>query len=160
MQNRITLSAAVAAALSLGSAIPAYAQWYAGGSVGKSDITFNNAARSDPFLDLGYTDALTTSSNRDTGYRVFGGYQLHKYIALEAAYVELGRFSFRTDVLPAGSLNASTRISGFELSALGLLPLSEKFSVFARIGALAGETKTSYSGNGSVEVLQIGRAHV
>ncbi len=151
MKNKITLAAAVTFAL---AAAPTYAQWYAGASVGKSDITFNNAAQSDQFLDLGFTNPNTVSSNRDTGYRVFGGYQLHKYIAVEAGYVDLGKFDFRTDVSPpAGSLAGSTRISGFELSALGLLPVGDKFTAFARVGALAGETKTSYTGTGSIQVL-------
>jgi OmpA-OmpF porin, OOP family len=157
MKNKIALATATATAavatLMLAAAAPSHAQWYVGASVGKSDITFNNATQSEQFLDLGYLDPVTTSRNRDTGYRLFGGYQLHKNVALEAAYVDLGKFGFRTDVSPAGSLIASTRISGFELSALGLLPLNERFTLFARIGALAGDTKTSYAGSGSVEAL-------
>jgi len=151
MKHKITL--AIAATLALATA-PTYAQWYAGASVGKSDITFDNAAQSDQFLDLGFPNPGTVSSTRDTGYRVFGGYQLHKYIAVEAGYVDLGKFDFRTDVSPPpGSLSGSTRISGFELSALGLLPIGDKVTAFARVGALAGETKTAYTGTGSIQVL-------
>ena len=149
--NRTVVAAL--AVVGLSAAAPSYAQWYVGASVGKSDIKFNNAAQSDQFLDLGFTNPSTVSNTKDTGYRAFGGYQLHKYIAIEAAYVDLGRFSFRTDVTPRGSLTGSTRIDGFELSALGTLPLGERFGLFARVGALSAETRTSYTGGGSIETL-------
>jgi OmpA-OmpF porin, OOP family len=150
MKNSTPLT--VATMLLLAS-MPTSAQWYVGASAGGSDISFNNAAQSDQFLDLGFTNASTMSSRKDTGYRIFGGYQLHRYIAIEGAYADLGKFDFRTDVSPAGSLMGVTKISGFEVSAVGTLPVSDRFGVFARIGALAGETKTSYTGAGSVEVL-------
>lgn len=154
MKKKVTQTAVAAiAVVGLGVATPSFANWYIGGSVGKSDIKFDNAAQSDQFLDLGFTNPSTVSKTKDTGYRLFGGYQLHKYIAVEAAYVDLGRFSFRTDVTPRGSLSGSTRIDGFELSAVGTVPLGERFGVFARVGALAAQTKTSYTGSGSIETL-------
>lgn len=152
MTTKIALIAAATASALL-TALPAHAQWYAGASVGKSDITFDNAAQSDQFLDLGFTNPVTTSSTRDTGFRVFGGYQLHRYIAIEGAYVDLGSFGFKTDVSPTGSLSGDMKISGFEVSAVGTLPINDQFGVYARVGALAGETKTSYTGAGSVQVL-------
>ena len=154
MNKTITRTVVAAMAIvGLSAAAPSYAQWYVGASIGKSDIKFDNAAQSDQFLDLGFSSPITTSTTKDTGYRAFGGYQLHKYIAIEAAYVDLGRFGFRTDVLPKGSLSGSTRIDGFEVSALGTLPLGDRFAVFARVGALAAETRTSYTGTGSIETV-------
>ena len=154
MNKKITQTALAAfAVIGLSAAAPSYAQWYVGGSIGKSDIKFNNAAQSDQFLDLGFTNPSTVSETKDTGYRLFGGYQLHKYIAVEAAYVDLGRFGFRTDVTPKGSLSGSMRIDGFEVSALGTLPLGESFGLFGRVGAFAAQTKTTYTGGGSIETL-------
>jgi OmpA-OmpF porin, OOP family len=131
----------------------ASAQWYVGANVGTSDVKRNDAIQTDQFLDLGFDSATITSDKRDVGFRLFGGYQLHKNFALEAAYVDLGKFSFRGDVTPAGTLNGATKISGAELSALGILPINERISVFARLGAFSAETKTAYSGNGSVEII-------
>jgi OmpA-OmpF porin, OOP family len=142
--------AALAAAL---IATPVSAQWYVGANIGASDIKRNDSIQADQFLELGFDSAITTSDKRDTGGRIFGGYQLHKNVAIEAAYVDLGKFSFRGDVMPTGSLIATTKISGFELAAVGTLPLSERFELFARLGAFSGETKTSYSSTGSVEIL-------
>ena len=145
------IAVAVFAVLGLSSAAPSYAQWYVGASAGKSDIKFDDAAQSDQFLDLGFDNPRTTSSNRDTGFRAFGGYQLHKYVAAELTYVDLGRFNFRTDVTPTGTLSGLTKISGVELSVLGTVPVTDRFSVLARVGAFAAETKTSYTGTGSIQ---------
>jgi OmpA-OmpF porin, OOP family len=134
-------------------AAPASAQFYIGGNVGASDIKSNNAAQADQFLDLGFESAVNTNDKRDVGYRLFGGYQLHKYVAIEGAYVDLGKFGFRTDVAPTGALSGAMKISGFEVAAVGTLPIHERFGLFARIGAFSSETKTAYNGAGSVEVI-------
>jgi OmpA-OmpF porin, OOP family len=152
MKQKKSLAAAITTTVLLLSA-PTSAQWYLGANAGSSKISFNNAAQADPFIDLGFDSATTTSDTSGTGVRLFGGYQLHKYLALEAAYVDLGKFGFRTDVMPAGALNGNMKISGLELAAIGTLPINERFGVFARAGAFSSETKTSYSGSGSVEVL-------
>jgi OmpA-OmpF porin, OOP family len=141
---------AIAAAL---IAAPAGAQWYVGANIGNSELKRNESIQADQFLELGFDSATTTSDRRDVGYRVFGGYQLHKNIAIEGAYVDLGKFSSRSDVMPTGSLNGATKINGFELSVVGILPVSERFGLFARLGAFSSDTKTAYSGTGSVEVI-------
>ncbi|MGL4233532.1 MAG: outer membrane beta-barrel protein [Casimicrobium sp.] len=135
------------------AALPASAQWYVGTNVGRTDISFNNANQADQFLELGFDSAATTSDTKGTGARILGGYQLHKYAAVEAAYVDLGKFSFRTNVTPAGTLAATTKINGFELAAVGTFPIGDRFGIFARVGALIGETKTRYTGSGSVEII-------
>lgn len=134
-------------------AAPASAQLYIGGNVGASDVKTNNAAPADQFLDLGFDRAVNTNDKRAVGYRLFGGYQFHKYIAIEAAYVGLGKFGFRTDVMPTGVLGGAMKISGFEVAAVGTLPMNERFGLFGRVGAFSNETKTSYNGTGSVEVI-------
>jgi OmpA-OmpF porin, OOP family len=131
----------------------ASAQWYIGANVGVSDVKRSDAIQADQFLDLGFDSATIATDKRDVGLRLFGGYQLHKNFALEAAYVDLGKFSFRGDVAPSGTLNGATKINGAELSALGMLPVNERIGVFARLGAFSAETKTAYSGNGSVEII-------
>ncbi len=134
-------------------AAPVSAQWYVGANIGASEIKNNNAIQADQFIDLGFDSAVVTSDKRDIGFRLFGGYQLHKYVAIEGAYVDLGKFGFRTDVMPAGALSGAMKISGLELAAIGTLPINERLGLFARIGAFASETKTSYAGEGSVEIV-------
>jgi OmpA-OmpF porin, OOP family len=134
-------------------AAPASAQWYIGASAGVSGVKTNNTIQADQFLDLGFDSATSSSDKRDIGFRIVGGYQLHKNFAIECAYVDLGKFGFRTDVTPTGTLSGSMRVSGLDWAVVGALPISERVGVFARVGALSGVTKTSYSGAGSVELI-------
>lgn len=151
MKKKIVI--ATFAVLGLGVAAPSYAQWYVGASVGRSHITFDNAALADQFLDLGFTSATTISSTRGTGYRAFGGYQLQKYVAAEVAYIDAGRFQSHSEVTPAGVLTGSTKIDGVEVAAVGTLPIGDRFSIFGRVGAFAADTRTSYMGQGSVSTV-------
>ena len=139
--------------LLLGASISAHAQFYVGGSVGRSDISIDKASQSSQFLNLGFDSATTTSSDNDTAFRVFGGYQFIPYLGVEAAYVDLGRFDFTTRVDPAGSFTGKPQIRGGELSLVGRVPIGERFAIYARAGLFYARTKTTYSGDGSVELI-------
>jgi len=141
------------AALVLAVAAPVHAQLYVGASVGRSDISLDRNRISDPFLDLGFNSANTTSSDTDTAYRAYAGYLFLPYLGVEAAYVDLGRFSFRTNVDPAGSLTGKPSIKGGELSVVGRLPIGERFAVYGRAGVFSARTSTRYGATGSVELI-------
>lgn len=128
----------------------AHAQWYAGASAGESRISFKGANQSDQLLDLGFDGASSSVDDKDTAYRIHAGYQLQRYLAVEAGYVDLGRTSIRSTVRPAGSLDTRIKAKGFDVSAVGMLPLGEQFTIFARLGAFGAETRASFSGGGSV----------
>ncbi len=134
------------------SSIPSHAQWYAGGSIGQAEGSFGAGRQNEQLLDLGFDDASTSFDDKDTAYRVYGGYRFHRNFAAELAYVDLGRYQLRSTVLPAGTLTNRIRSSGAELSVLGLLPLGERWTAFGRLGILAARTKASYSGDGSIFV--------
>jgi opacity protein-like surface antigen len=142
------------AALAFAVTAPAYAQFYAGASVGRSDVSIDRNALADAFLDLGFTGASTTSSDTDTAYRAYAGYLFLPYLGVEAAYVDLGSFRFRTDVDPAGSLTGRPGIKGGELSLVGRLPIGDRFAVYGRAGVFSARTTTHYSAAGSVELIE------
>lgn len=138
-------------ALAMLAVVPsAQAQWYVGASAGESRNSYKGASQADQLLDLGFDGATSSIDDKDAAYRIHLGYQLHRYLAVEAAYVDLGRTSINSTVLPAGSLETRIRAKGFDLSAVGMLPLGEQFGLFARVGAFAAETRASFSGRGSV----------
>ena len=150
--RQITRFRLLGAALVL-AAVPAQAQWYVGASAGESRASYRDSSQSDQFLDLGFDDASTSFDDKDTMYRLHVGYRLHRNIAVEAAYVDLGKIAIRSTVVPAGFLDTSVRTRGADLSVLGLLPLGERFVLFGRVGAFAARTKASYSSGGSVQLL-------
>lgn len=78
-------------------------------------------------LKLGDED-LEVEAN-DIGYQLFGGYNFGRYFAIEAAYFDGGVL---TDAVLGFDLEFG--LDGFIGSAVGRVPVSDAFSLFAKIG--------------------------
>lgn len=94
--------------------------------------------------------SLTFGTVKDAavGLRLATGLALGRYAAVEAGYVNLGRFdidanSNGTGTFAAGHVNAETQISGYELSLLGKLPVSRRVSLSGRAGYWLWESETT-----------------
>lgn len=89
--------------------------WYGGLGIGQSN----------------YRDVNETSVDaRSEAWKVYGGYQFNKYLALEGGYVNLNDMTART-----GGVRAEVDTDAWTLGALITYPLTEKFSVTAKAGA-------------------------
>ena len=119
--------------------------WYVGGNVGRTQADFDNERITNTLAGQGFRVTSTTERDHDTGYKIFGGYQLSRNFALEAGYFDLGKLNYGFTTLPAGSFNSETRVRGLNLDLVGILPLSDRFSVFGRVGANYAQTKSSFS---------------
>jgi OOP family OmpA-OmpF porin len=86
------------------------------------------------------------------GYKLFGGHQFNPNFALEGGYFYLGKPHFQTSVVPTGALNAHVKVQGWNLDLIGLLPLSDTWSAFARVGAQYAKSSATLVGSGSVQV--------
>lgn len=116
--------ATVAAALAL-AASQASAQAYLGGSIGQSDI------------DEQITTGLITGGSvdgKDSAFKFFGGYMFNRHFGLEAAYVDLGELSYSGNFLGTPVTGGTVELSGVSVSALGAVPIGERFSIFGKIG--------------------------
>ncbi|GAA0853832.1 porin family protein [Aliiglaciecola litoralis] len=60
-------------------------------------------------------------------YQFLGGYQFNSYFAIEGSYVDFGEY---------GSDVASVDTDGYTLGLKGILPISDRFSVHAKLGQL------------------------
>jgi OOP family OmpA-OmpF porin len=129
------------------------AGWYGGISAGRSRSKIDDSRVADSLLSVGLTPTSIANDDRDTGYKVFGGYQFNRYFALEGGYFNLGSFHFAADTLPAGTLNGTFKVRGLNLDVVGSVPIADRFSVFARVGANYAQTKDSFIGTGAVVVL-------
>jgi OOP family OmpA-OmpF porin len=127
--------------------------WYAGFNGGQSRAKIADGRITDGLLGEGFTTTSISNDDRHLGFKVFGGYEFNRYFALEGGYFDLGRFGFTADTLPAGTLRGDSKIRGVNLDAVGMVPLSEKFSLFARAGLNYSEAKDSFAGTGSVAVI-------
>ena len=127
--------------------------WYGGANLGQSQATIDDARITSGLLANGLTAGGINDINRDLGFKVFGGYQYNKYFAVEGGYFDLGQFGFNTSTIPAGTLSGDIKLKGLNLDAVGILPITEKFSVFGRIGVTHTQANDSFVGTGAVNVL-------
>ena len=100
-----------------------------GAGVGRTDINGSGIA--------GSTD------EKDTVWKLFGGYQFNRYIAVEGGYVDLGKASISG---PQGF--ASTDSKAWQVGAVGSVPLSPQFAFTGKFGLARASTDGSGSING------------
>jgi OmpA-OmpF porin, OOP family len=136
-------------------ASPALAQdnyFYGGLSAGKTRANLHSESITSGLLAPGQTASLTSSSAKDNGYKVFAGYQLNRYLALEGGFFHLGEFSFDNAVTPAGTLHGQVRVQGANADLVGLLPITDNFSLLARVGANYARTRDTFTTTGAASV--------
>jgi OOP family OmpA-OmpF porin len=126
--------------------------WYGGLNIGQSRAKIDDARITSNLLGAGFTTTSITDDDRDTGYKLFGGYKVNKNFAVEGGYFDLGRFGFAATTIPAGTLSGNIRLKGLNLDAVGILPINEKFSAFGRAGLNYAEARDSFTGTGLVGV--------
>ncbi len=78
----------------------------------------------------------------DLGYKLYGGLTLLKFFGLEAGYVDLGK----PDDASSGVTIEGT---GWDVFAMGVLPLGSKFEFFGKAGLIYWDTDATFSGGGS-----------
>ena len=133
-------------------ALAAASDWYGGFGVGQSRAEVDDDRIRAELLGSGLNITSIGDNERDLAYKIFGGYKLNKNFALEAGYFHLGEFGFEATTSPAGTLSGNAKLRGVNLDAVGMFPLSEKFSAFARLGMQYGYAKDSFAGTGAVVV--------
>jgi OmpA-OmpF porin, OOP family len=102
----------------------------------------------------GYSCSITDT---DTGWKVFGGYQATRNVAIEASYLDLGASKLSVSgiatipPLPATPVTVSGKISatGFSVDMILSAPITEAFSLSARAGLFAWTLKTSLTATAS-----------
>jgi OOP family OmpA-OmpF porin len=134
---------------SLAAASAVQAQWYVGGAVGQSELKD----------DIGALPAGVSADKRDTGYKLYGGYSLNRNLAVEAGYVDHGKFTL-------SSAGTALGIKGYGLfvDAVGLLPLNNSWTLRGKVGLFNGHAKTfgltpNYSDNGTDWRFGVGAAY-
>ena len=138
-------------------AAPVFAQQsgypYGGLSIGQSRARVDEQRITAGLLAGGLATTSISSDNRDTAFKLFGGYQVNPNFAVEAGYFSLGRFGFTSTTVPAGTLDGRIRLQGLNLDLVGTLPLSERWAATARVGAQYASARDSFRGSGAVSVL-------
>ena len=112
-------------AVPLASAAQSVEGWYAGGSLGQCRGTTSDG---DVVTGLAARGITGTSSDNQTGGKIFVGYQLNENFALEGGYFNLVTYSANGTVtavrgVPAAStFGISTKVQGGNFDLVGMLP--------------------------------------
>ena len=93
----------------------------------------------------------TSGDDTSVGWKVDLGYQFNKYLGVEGGYVNLNDMTLTSTITApvAGTARTNAASDGWTLAAVGSYPLSDKFSVMAKLGGayvlsdIAARTGTS-----------------
>lgn len=130
---------------------PTRAEWYLGAGGGET--------RTDLECDFNIS---CSSDDKDSGVKVFGGFQPGPNVAIELAYRELGETRATGMDTLFGPVNVAVAIetSVLSIATYGILPLGNVADVFGQIGLDYWDTQAdvtiSGSGSGSVDDTGIG----
>ena len=95
-----------------------------------------------------------------TSFKLFSGYRLNGFWALEGGYFHLGDLGVQGVTSPVGGLSGRIKLQGLNLDLVGFLPLAPSWALTGRVGGVYGYTSIDYQGEGGVVPLQtdVGRS--
>jgi len=113
------------AALAFSAAGPALAEgWYTGLAVGQSKADIN---RSDLGLSTGTVD------DKDTSFGAKLGYEFGRHLGVEASYNQLGKYNFN-GTFAGVPVSGDAKARSYDVSVLGILPFTDRFAGYGRLG--------------------------
>jgi OOP family OmpA-OmpF porin len=159
--NRFAQRVCVAGMLALGavSAFAADAGWYVGAGLGPSKTNIDDASITNELAIQSPTNSVQgiTQDNKSMTYKVFLGYNVMSFLALEASMFQLGKFSFNANTdsagtsVPSGTFGGNIEVWGGSFDVLGIIPL-EQWRLYGRAGVVYAQSKVSLSGTGAVTI--------
>ncbi|WP_286049646.1 outer membrane beta-barrel protein [Rheinheimera sp. KL1] len=126
--------------------------WSVGMNVGKSVARIKQDTIRNDLENQGFDVVSVLEDRRSEGYKIFAGYQFSPYLAVEGGYFNLGGFPILANTLPLTDFRGKTKLFGWNLDLVGIMPFTEAFSAFARVGVTRNDTSNTYSSNGFVDV--------
>ena len=127
------------------------ADWYLGGSIGRSQIDVSTSEIQEGFLiDDDFVATDISLDDTDVGWKAYVGYRLLPVLSLEGVYVDLGEATFNSSIVDAPppfdsitpfTIRARAAADGPQLAVLAHLPLTERLEVLGRVGLFRWEAE-------------------
>ena len=142
MRKTISSFLLLISALSIATGVRAQSKGaYLGVGAGSSNASFNSND-----FSLGLPGVAESADKTSTGGKAFAGLRFNRNLEAEVSYVNLGKFKYSYSGAPAtGSAVIDYKVSGFAVSVVPMLPVSEEFSLFGRVGGFGSTAKASVS---------------
>ena len=116
-----------------------------GSMAGQSDLLFSNGSTVDGSLSL---------DKKSSGYKLYGGYRVTKHLAVEAAYVDLGKYKANASLngtasfgTANGNIKADVAVRGVSLTGVAKVPIEEEVQIYLKAGAYFWNAKLKADAN-------------
>jgi opacity protein-like surface antigen len=116
----LSLASAGAQAQATGIQLRPDAGFYAGGGLGRSEAR--------DFCNIG-----GACDSKDVTWNLFAGYQVNRHFAVELGYTDFGKAK-STGFVGGVATQVSTESTALELVAIGIVPLTDSFSIYGKLG--------------------------
>jgi OmpA-OmpF porin, OOP family len=83
---------------------------------------------------------------KDTAWKILGGYQFNRNLALELGYTDFGEAT-----VAGPGIGGTLAATAFEVVAVGMLPIADRFSIYGKIGIYRGDTEANGLGGSASE---------
>lgn len=85
---------------------------------------------------------IASCDDKDTSFKIFGGYRFTRNVAVEVAYVDLGKYH-ATGSDAGVPFTVNTELTGITIQGVGIVPFGNEFSLMGRIGAIFWDLNNS-----------------
>jgi OOP family OmpA-OmpF porin len=89
--------------------------------------------------------ANISCDEKDSAWKIFGGYQINRNFAIELGYADLGT-SKASGTVGSVTVDVQAEITVFELTAVGMLPVMDRLALFGRAGLYRSDVEVTGSG--------------
>jgi OOP family OmpA-OmpF porin len=125
-------------------ATSAFAQGvYVAGSAGLGIAASSVRTDLDTALTAGGIKSIKSSMSDGTAMNAALGYEYNPNFAAEVGYFDSGTLDYTATGTGVASIKSETKVTGFQLAAVGTTPLNDKFSVFGKLGYSFLTTKSN-----------------
>ena len=110
--------------------------WYIGGGIGQSKIKLDNS-------DFDFSGAPVNKDDKDTGFKVFAGYNFTPIFGAELMYADMGKATVTADAGAGGSAKLEYKATSFALAGTARFQLGSAFTIMGRLGGAQNTAKLS-----------------
>lgn len=117
---------------------------YIVGEVTHSSLSLDKAGFNADLAAAGATGISSSTDGSGNQWRLQAGYKFNPYFAVEAGYIDLGKADYKA-TYTGGVAKGSEKAGGVDLAVLGILPVTDNLSFFAKAGLIAAKVETKLS---------------
>jgi OOP family OmpA-OmpF porin len=129
---------------------PAFADttgYYVLGNLGSARPNVGQSTFDGQLANAGATTLGSSWDSSDLGWKAQLGYQFNPNFAMEGGYINLGKVNYSA-TYDQGTATGDYKVDGFNIAALGIIPLDNNFSLFGKVGLVDARVSADLNGSG------------